>query len=266
MASGDWRPPNVPDTGGLDPLPEHMAVLSLAKAGKVRRRRVRLAGPGRGPGRVVKISDLIEENGVGRRVDMTPYLNAKLVKYPAGTITYSPVTAYLTDRGEAVLAFYGPGAQTTARHLRLVAPHDRRIPELPTEKGKYDLPLYIAAVFLDTASRMALRRPLPATCTTEEHWGINRRCQRLQSESNGWAACVHCLIAEARHDYAAAYPHLAAATLADSMVIAFEAAEADKLHTDPPADPVIAADLLAAAAQDLYQDALPANIKVARTA
>lgn len=115
-----------------------------------------------------------------------------------------------------------------------------RLRALPTSHPQAWNVAYRAAVFCESAARVARTRELLWKACSPD--GVRRACGR----------CVYCLLGEVRgHDYGWAGLGVCEADRAESLVAAFEAVEAHRLHTAPPVDAGEIADLLMYAASDL---------------
>lgn len=254
------RAPNVPELNGFDPTPGNLTILNAMAAGNIRRRAVVATGAVRP--RLVRIRDVDETTTTHRILDTRLFTTTRMAMCPSVGLHVRSASFYLTKLGEAVLQFYGPGAPPRLlppprtgqpRHI----PAGRTIPDFPTERGLYDLVGYRAAVFLDTATMRLAGRDLRVACTEGPNFGVGRSCHLDASRGNRWATCVHCLISDARADYAVRHPHVAQSELCASMVTAWEVAEGEGLHLDVPDDRVVAADRMAAAVDVLHRESLP---------
>lgn len=146
----------------------------------------------------------------------------------------------------------GTGWKVVARAALAARTHAAQPPVdatiIPATPGRgTNMILWRAAIYLETAACAARGRTLRISCSPD---GIYRTC----------FACVYCLIAAARQDYARTYPLVCQADLSDSMIAAFDVVEADLLHERPPPDPEMAVTMLLSAAGDTYRRSQPVGV------
>ncbi len=132
----------------------------------------------------------------------------------------------------------------TRRHLHVVPP--------PPATSGWNPDRYLAAVFLELAAGYIRHQHLRTVCAAAAD-AVGTWC----------GTCIYCHLRAARTAVAAGQPHLLTPKLRQAFAIAVAVAVESDLDTTAPS-PECAATLLRAAAHDLYAQALPAEILIAR--